>query len=168
MLAIEDVVINATAKQIEDMARRNITNEISEDSTQDELPSAAAVYGFVTTNGGTGGGVASLIVTLDKSTGKASHTAGQILEAREAGQDVIARINGQDIFISMQSVYNTYAVFVVMADDNILEKYLVTDTGDLEYFSEYYVTDTTIGDIASALDKLHSYAQVLIDGGATE
>jgi hypothetical protein len=112
-----------------------------------------------------GGAVEPLVVQLDESTGKASHTAGQILEALSSGKFVLASIPGEPIRLSLLSVDATYATFVNFSDDNLLAKFLVTDTGDLECFREYYVTDTTIGDISSALDELHNYAQGLIAGG---
>lgn len=165
MLAIEDVVIKATAKQIEDMATRSITNEISEDSTQDELPSAAAVYNALQNGGGAGGGVAPLIVTIDATTGKASHTSTEILShIRQGGLSVIDNLG---FYLQIAGISEMEVVASVVQQNRSLSVVIDSDGNYVAYDTEFATSDQ-VGDISSALDELHTYAQRLISGGAAE
>lgn len=87
-----------------------------------------------------------LTVTINKDEAAASHTAGQIFEARSGGADVCATIPDEATRLSLLSVSVAYAVFVKFADDNSWEKYLIDDAGTVEYYNEYYALDDFIDD----------------------
>jgi hypothetical protein len=170
-LAIEDVVINATAQQIEDMATRQISQEITEDSSVDELASAKAVYDAVNniSGGGTGGGIAPLIVykNVDDDT-LATETYSTIFNYVQQGGSVYFDDSGW-IALSGLVPYKQEAIFEQVSPHyGNMFKYIIDSSGYIGYEAAALATTDQIGDISSALDELHTYAQGLIAGGATE
>ena len=168
---IEDVVINATAKQIEYMATRQISQEITDDSSEEELASAKAVYNAVknaSEGGGTGGGcIAPLIVTMAEDGSKASHNFKEISSHALAGGDVFFDTFVGYIALNDLSYEEGVAIFTKVSNYSV-NAYIVGTEGDLEIRNSRWATADQIGDISSALDELHTYAQGLINGGATE
>lgn len=178
-MAIEDVVINASAQEIETMAKRQISQEITENSSVEELASAKAVYNAVKNagGGGGGGGIAPLIVTMNAETGKATHDSEQIAQHLRDGGTAIARnIQTSGDYLRIQDFYYSrcytseqhdgsvrFYVSFVNTDGPILTELQIDDTSEITV----NVIDQ-IGDISSALDDLHTYAQGLINGGAAE
>lgn len=171
-MLIEDIVINATAKQIENMATRQISQEITESSSVDELASAKAVYNAVknASGGGTGGGNAPLIVTLNPTSGMASVTGYGISTAVDEGRSVYLEVDGKRLPLSYLNPEYDWAYFADYENENVNESLLYT------IFSEgYYEENATnlaflsyqIGDISSALDEIREYAESLINGGGS-
>lgn len=120
--------------------------------------------------GGTGVGVAPLIVTMNAETGKATHDSEQIAQHLRDGRTVIARnIQTAGDYLRIQDFYYSkcytseqhdgsvmFYVSFVNTDGPILTELQIDDTGEITV----NVIDQ-IGDISSALDELHAYAQEL-------
>lgn len=121
-----------------------------------------------TGGGGGGGSVAPLILTLDDEwlsslSGEASHTSVEIVNHMAKGGNVILNALGYGIPVAYAS--DGQAVFTNM--DGTTKVQIVIDSGGYYNASiDYFATESQIGDIASALDELHTYAQGLIEGGA--
>lgn len=116
-----------------------------------------------TGGGGTGGGVVT--VTIGENN-QASHTAPQILELLKGGNRVLF-YNGSSYF-TPTLVSEDIAMFSVQHDDYTWELYQIFKIGDVLYDCIAVAKQEDIGDISAALDELHTYAQGLINGGATE
>lgn len=171
-MAIEDIVINATAKQIEDMATRQISQEITEDSSVDELASAKAVYDAVKnsgTGGGTGDGLEPLIVELEyddkgalKLEGVANHNSVDIHNHRILGGQVFISTYGvlNDVCSSneQQALYtiSDWAGTVVLTVDS---------DGNYTFIATQWVSKDELGDLDAALAEILDYAQSLTGGG---
>ena len=117
--------------------------------------------------GGTGGGIAPLIVTIDQSTGKASHTVMEMLAKIESGGVVYLRLDGG--YWPLTFVDLDFADFTQSIPEDPKEVvWRVWSDETIEKYDNTFATSDQIGDISSALDELHTYAQGLIEGGATE
>ena len=87
------------------------------------------------------------------------------LEAREDGVYVVTEIDGEiyeQILVTtdgdIESYYAEEAQFAYQA---------MYDVNDNE-ITGHYATKEEVGEISAVLDELHTYAQTLIDGGASE
>ena len=134
--------------------------------------------------GGTGGGI--LVVALDYGYADndagypiASHNLAQIEEHFHKGGAVVGtRSSGMEVplcSIQTHPLYGRIASFVFHDDMALSDIHYFVDelgrsineervlTNNLDF--EYIVSE--IGDISSALDELHTYAQGLIEGGGS-
>lgn len=168
-MAIEDIVINATAQQIEDMATRQISQEITEDSSENELASAKAVYDVVKNmvgggGGGTGGGLEPLIVTIDETTGEANHSAEDVLSQIAADGNVYLYQTGGYLPVSYAD--EEYAEFEIISPDGKTKTvHRIYSDRSVEEYSVTFATKDELGDLDAALANILDYAQSLTGGG---
>lgn len=117
------------------------------------------------------GGVAPMIVTLDDATGKASHTAAEIYNHNKSGGAVFVTRYGFTYPVSRVASYQADFVYTDW-EQYTIHTIVIRQDGQYEIVAEEWVSNAlfhdTIGDISSALDELHNYAQWLINGGAAE
>lgn len=109
------------------------------------------------------GCVEPLIVTVDADTNKASHTAAEIRNHISLGGQVFIVDDGQ--YVAITAARHTYAFANVYIAATILAGYYIDDEGKVTTSVTELATADQIGDISSALDELHTYAQGLINGG---
>lgn len=121
--------------------------------------------------GGGGGGVAPLIVAYYDQTGKASHSSTEIFEASLQRPVVLVHASKREHY-QLDYCTEFAASFTRMDDTRILEQWVVDEAKVVDYYYHGAIVtqtqlDNAIGDIETALDELHAYAQALI-GGDTE
>jgi hypothetical protein len=115
------------------------------------------------------GRVGTMYVGLYEETGKASHTAEEIYKHAENDGVVLLDMDGVYfplVYSSLGSAeFNSY-----VNDQDYVRGARVFRDGSYVTFSTDIVTsvilDERIGDISTALDELHTYAQGLIGGAA--
>lgn len=122
---------------------------------------------------GTGGSLEPLIVDIDNDACVANRTSTQILSAYEARQEIRGQLyypgDSQPHWLTLLSVDEDYAVFAKFEADGTWQSYCVDNDGVVYGGNSLqYATADQIGDISSALDELHIYAQGFIPGGASE
>lgn len=173
-MAIEDIVINVTAQQIEAMAKRQISQEITEDSSAEELASAKAVYDAV--KNASGGDDAEVMrVYFNEGDMTANYTSHEIAEHVLGGGFSYMVIGDMRIPFSRFDIGTELAHFGYCSPQfnggvklPYLQDYFVDANGNADSSLVFVATQADIGNISSALDTLHTYAQELINGGATE
>ena len=110
------------------------------------------------------GCVEPLIVTVDAYTHKASHTSTEMFGHFAKGGSLFYSSAGNlspPLVVSAEEV-----VFGVTVDYTLT--YLNIDAeGFTSNYQEKFASADDIGNISSALDKLHNYAQGLIEGGGS-
>ena len=106
-----------------------------------------------------------LMVTIDYDTNKASHTAVEIRDHMSLGGQAFIAEDGQ--YVAITSANHSYAFANVSIDATRLAGYYIDDEGKVTTSVTELATADQIGDISSALDGLHTYAQGLIDGGGS-
>jgi hypothetical protein len=115
------------------------------------------------------GSIAPIYVTLDKSTGKASYTAAEIYTHIDDGGVVYLHTGNEIIPLVYSSIgmaeFNSY-----VTDQDLFRGAQVFKDGSYVIVNTDIVTEDILeenmGDISSALDELHTYAQGLIGGAA--
>ena len=112
---------------------------------------------------GGGGGVAPLIVTLRYGDGEASETSESILTAVESGLNVYLDVNSKRLALTYFDEVGM-AYFADYENDRPV-LYSINSEGYFEEVDTWLATVKDIGNISSALDELHTYAQGLINGG---
>ena len=106
-----------------------------------------------------------LMVTIDYDTNKASHTAVEIMDHMSLGGQAFIAEDGQ--YVAITTANHSYAFANVSIDATRLAGYYIDDEGKVTTSVTELATADQIGDISSALDELHTYAQGLIDGGGS-
>lgn len=108
--------------------------------------------------------VANLIVTI--SDGYASHTPND-LEYHIANGGTAALYDGENYYI-LSYISLTTATFLSVKDDSYkFRLWMIYENGLYESFDFEPASASEIGDISTALDKLHAYAEAL-KGGDSE
>lgn len=121
------------------------------------------------TGGGGGGGKEALRVVFSMADMTANHTATEIAAHVAAGSSVYMEVESMLIPLSHVSEAEEVAYFEAFyshSQPNVKVQYFVDAEGNADARNIYFATTEDIGDIASALDELHTYAQGLIEGGA--
>ena len=131
--------------------------------------------------GGTGG-VAPLIVTVDGETFKASHTPLQVYDYATKHGEVFLVTDGiyhpfSDLSFTKESVDGelisethiaSFTTPISMRDGKCCLDFInIDDSCNITSISQQLATAEDIGNISSALDELHDYAQGLIKGGGS-
>lgn len=125
--------------------------------------------------GGTGG-VDVMHVYIDGDTFMASHRAAAISSHVYKGGIAYLDVNGE--MLSLVWVTGTLACFekaTMLESGNVItDLYFIDSNGSVYVYEVEYATKSDItaireemGDISSALDELHTYAQGLITGGGS-
>ena len=123
--------------------------------------------------GGTGGGggsgsIAPMIVTIDEYTGMPTKNATEIYRHILKGGTAYFKWPFYDEEYQISSSYNANAVFFGFDSAGTPTSVHIDQEGNINSVPIPFATKKDIGDISSALDELHTYAQGLIEGGATE
>ncbi len=115
------------------------------------------------------GGKEALRVVFSMGDMTANHTATEISAHVAAGGSVYMEVESMLIPLSHVSEFDEVAYFEAfysLSQPDAKVQYFVDADGNADARNIYFATTDDIGDIASALDELHTYAQGLIEGGA--
>jgi hypothetical protein len=116
--------------------------------------------------GGTGGGgLGTMKVTMDADGRFASKSGAEISAHVAAGGDAVLDEAWGQIMLT-KCIQGIIAVFEYLQGNSIVTIEIDENRNLTKHFTQFATTDQ-IGEISSALDELHAYAQALIAGGAS-